>query len=208
MDLINIITDLVKFRTETGNTAEIMQCFEYCKILFAQTDAKVEIFEKEGFAPVLFIRNTDSEDFDVLCLGHLDVVPAPDNMFTPEIHDGRMYGRGTLDMKSFAAVAFNSMFHVLENRLPLKFGIILSSDEEKGSKGTEAFMEAHKEMKAAIVLDNDVGGNILSIVNKCKNPVFVKIIAEGKEAHGSTPWDGIDANEKLKIGRASCRERV
>lgn len=119
MDLINIITDLVKFRTETGNTAEIMQCFEYCKILFAQTDAKVEIFEKEGFAPVLFIRNTDSEDFDVLCLGHLDVVPAPDNMFTPEIHDGRMYGRGTLDMKSFAAVAFNSMFHVLENRLPL-----------------------------------------------------------------------------------------
>lgn len=58
-------------------------------------------------------------------------------------------------------------------------------------------MEAHKEMKAAIVLDNDVGGNILSIVNKCKNPVFVKIIAEGKEAHGSTPWDGIDANEKL-----------
>lgn len=197
MDLINIITDLVKFRTETGNTAEIMQCFEYCKILFAQTDAKVGIFEKEGVAPVLFIRNTDSEDFDVLCLGHLDVVPAPDNMFTPEIHDGRMYGRGTLDMKSFAAVAFNSMFHVLENRLPLKFGIILSSDEEKGSKGTEAFMEAHKEMKAAIVLDNDVGGNILSIVNKCKNPVFVKIIAEGKEAHGSTPWDGIDANEKL-----------
>ena len=73
MDLINIITDLVKFRTETGNTAEIMQCFEYCKILFAQTDAKVEIFEKEGVAPVLFIRNTDSEDWTlfphrIICL--------------------------------------------------------------------------------------------------------------------------------------------
>ena len=48
MDLINIITDLVKFRTETGNTAEIMQCFEYCKILFAQTDAKVETFGKRA----------------------------------------------------------------------------------------------------------------------------------------------------------------
>ncbi len=197
MDLINIITDLVKFRTETGNTPEVLQCFEYCKILFAKTNAKVDIFQKDGVAPVLFVRNTDSEEFDVLCLGHLDVVPASDEMFMPEIRDGRMYGRGTLDMKSFAAVAFNSMFHVLENNLPLKFGIILSSDEEKGSKGTEAFLEAHKDMKAEIVLDNDVGGNILSIVNKCKNPVFVKLIAEGKEAHGSTPWDGIDANEKL-----------
>ena len=78
MDLINIITDLIKFRTETGNTPEIMQCFDYCKILFAKTNAKVDIFQKEGVAPVLFVRNTDSEEFDVLCLGHLDVVPAPD----------------------------------------------------------------------------------------------------------------------------------
>ena len=206
MDLINIITDLIKFRTETGNIPEIKHCFDYCKILFSNTDAKVEIFEKEGVAPVLYIRNTDSEKFDVLCLGHLDVVPASDEMFTPVIKDGRMYGRGTLDMKSFAAVAFNSMFHVLENKLNLKFGIILSSDEEKGSKGTEAFLEAHKDIKAKIVLDNDVGGNILSIVNKCKNPVFVKIIAEGKEAHGSTPWEGIDANEKLLHTLNNIRE--
>lgn len=197
MDLLNVITDLIKFRTETGNRQEIFQCFEYCKILFANTPAKVEIFEKEGIAPVLFIRNTDSEDFDVLCLGHLDVVPAPDEMFEPKIKDGKMYGRGTLDMKSFAAVAFNSMFYVLEKNLPIKFGIILSSDEEKGSLGTHAFMEAHPNIAAKIVLDNDVGGNILSIVNKCKNPVFVKLIAEGQEAHGSTPWEGIDANERL-----------
>ena len=175
MDLINIITDLIKFRTETGNIPEIKHCFDYCKILFSNTDAKVEIFEKEGVSPVLYIRNTDGDNFDVLCLGHLDVVPASDEMFTPQIKDGRMYGRGTLDMKSFAAVAFNSMFHVLENKLNLKFGIILSSDEEKGSKSTEAFLEAHKNIKSKIVLDNDVGGNILSIVNKCKNPVFVKI---------------------------------
>lgn len=206
MDLINIITDLIKFRTETGNIPEIKHCFDYCKILFANTEAKVEIFEKEGVAPVLYIRNTESDNFDVLCLGHLDVVPATDEMFTPVIKDGRMYGRGTLDMKSFAAVAFNSMFHVLENKLNLKFGIILSSDEEKGSKGTEAFLEAHKKIKAKIVLDNDVGGNILSIVNKCKNPVFVKIIAEGKEAHGSTPWEGIDANEKLLHTLNNIRE--
>ena len=45
-----------------------------------------------------------------------------------------MYGRGTLDMKSFAAVAMNSMHYVLEHKLAVKFGVILSTDEEQGSK--------------------------------------------------------------------------
>ena len=45
--------------------------------------------------------------------------------------------------------------------------------------------------------DNDVGGDIGVIINKCKNPVFVRLTAEGVPAHGSTPWDGLDANEML-----------
>ena len=38
------------------------------------------------------------------------------------------------------------------------------------------------------------------------NPVFVKIMAEGKEAHGSTPWEGIDANEKLMMAWQKIRK--
>lgn len=197
MDLLKVTEDLIRFRTETGNAAEIDKALEYIKNLFAGTEAKVTIFRQEGVSPVIFIRNRDVENYDVLCLGHIDVVPADDHMFQPYVKDGKMFGRGTLDMKSFAAVALNSMFHVLENKLPLDFGVILSTDEEKGSASTHAFMNAHPSLSAKIVLDNDVGGDILKIVSKCKNPVFVKIIAEGKEAHGSTPWDGIDANEKL-----------
>ena len=197
MDVIKTAQDLIRFRTETGNIAEIKKCFKYVTDMFANSGALVDVFEKPNIAPVLFLRNVDTEDFDVLVLGHLDVVPAEDKMFEPYIKDGKMFGRGTLDMKSFAAVAFNSMFHVLEKKLPLKFAVILSTDEEKGSASTHAFMEAHPELRAKIVLDNDVGGDILKIVSKCKNPVFVKIISEGKEAHGSTPWEGIDANEKL-----------
>ena len=89
------------------------------------------------------------------------------------------------------------MEYVLKNKLSLKFGVILSSDEEKGSQGLEAFLDAHPEIKSEIVLDNDVGGNIFEIILKCKNPVFVKIMAHGKAVHGSTPWNGIDANEIL-----------
>lgn len=197
MNLLNVIEDLIRFRTETGNAGEIDKCLAYIEKLFANSGAIVEVCRFDNASPVLFIRNCEADAYDVVCLGHLDVVPADEDMFSPVVRDGKMFGRGTLDMKSFAAVAFNSMFHVLENKLPLKFAVILSTDEEKGSKSTHAFMEAHPQLRARIVLDNDVGGDISLLVTKCKNPVFVKIISEGKEAHGSTPWEGIDANEKL-----------
>ena len=197
MDLIKTIEQLISFKTETGNATEIDNCLDYAKNLFSGTEAKIDICRFENASPVLFIRNIDTNDYDVVCLGHLDVVPAEEKMFHPYIENGKMFGRGTLDMKSFAAVAFNSMFHVLQNNLPIKFAVILSTDEEKGSASTHAFMNAHPNLKSKIVLDNDVGGDILKLVTKCKNPVFVKIISEGKEAHGSTPWEGIDANEKL-----------
>ncbi len=197
MNIIETAQNLIKFRTETGNYEEIKKCMTYMKNLSGLQSSKIDIFQKDNLAPVFFARNTDSLDFDVLILGHIDVVPAVDKMFLPEIRDGKMFGRGTLDMKSFAAVALNSLEYVLKNKLSLKFGVILSSDEEKGSQGLEAFLDAHPEIKSEIVLDNDVGGNIFEIILKCKNPVFVKIMAHGKAVHGSTPWNGIDANEIL-----------
>lgn len=197
MKVIDIAQNLMRFRTETGNIPEIEKCLEYAKSFFIGLDVKGGIYHFDNASPVLFLSNVETDNYDVVCLGHLDVVPATDDMFSPYIKDGKLYGRGSLDMKSFAAVALNSLEHVLKNKLPLKFAVILSTDEEKGSKSTHAFMEAHPNLKAKIVLDNDVGGDINKIVSKCKNPVFVKVMADGQAAHGSTPWEGIDANEIL-----------
>lgn len=196
MDLISTIQDLIRFKTITGNEAEIKKAAEYIVSKFAGTNIKAEIFQSTA-SPVVFLRNCDGVEFDVLILGHIDVVPAEDKMFEPIIKDGKMFGRGTLDMKSFAAVAMNSMEYAGLHNLPIKFGVVLSTDEEKGSKSTESFLKNYPNIKAKIVLDNDVGGDITKIVTKCKNPVFVKLISTGKEAHGSTPWAGIDANELL-----------
>ena len=46
-------------------------------------------------------------------------------------------------MKSFAAVAMNSMHYVLEHKPAVKFGVILSTDEEQGAK-TRAFMARYR----------------------------------------------------------------
>ena len=206
MDIIKLTENLIKLRTETGNLAEINKALQSCKDVLEGTGAIINIYKDVATAPVIFITNCETNNFDVLALGHLDVVPATDDMFVPVVENGRLYGRGSLDMKSFAVVALNSMEHVLKNKLPISFGIILSTDEEKGSAGTHAFMNANPDLKAEIVLDNDVGGDIKRIVTKCKNPVFVKIMASGMEAHGSTPWEGVDANENMLMTLANLRK--
>ena len=197
MNIIEITQDLMRFRSETGNIPQINQLLGYIKNIMTLVGAKVDIFAPKGISPVIFIRNKNTLNFDALILGHIDVVPAEDKMFCPKIKSGKLYGRGALDMKSFASVALNSMQYVLTHNLPLNFGVILSSDEEQGSKGTLAFLKKHAKLHADIVLDNDVGGDITKIITKCKNPVFVKIKAIGQEAHGSRPWDGIDANDLM-----------
>ena len=197
MELVKIIEDLVRFNTETGNKKEIDDCLEYIEKFFDNTNANVKIERFDEASPVIYIRNNNEDEQDVLVLGHIDVVKANKEMFEPKIVDGKMFGRGTLDMKSFAGVAMKSMQYVLDNKLNVRFGVLLSTDEEKGSNSTHSFLERYKNIKANVVLDNDVGGDIGVIINKCKNPVFVKLKATGKSAHGSTPWDGLDANEML-----------
>ncbi|MBE6450701.1 MAG: M20 family metallopeptidase [Alphaproteobacteria bacterium] len=197
MNLIETITDLIGFKSVTGNSSEIDNCLHYIYDKATKFGADVNIYRFEDASPVIMATNTYAQNFDVLILGHIDVVPADENMFKPIIKENKMFGRGTLDMKSFAAVALNSLEYVIKNKLDLKFGFVLSTDEETGSKSTKAFLEKFPNISAKIVLDNDVGGDITKIVARCKNPVFVKLISKGKAAHGSTPWNGIDANENL-----------
>ena len=196
MDLRKTAETLIKFRTETGNVEEINKCLKYVEELCGAKVKKL-VYRKDNLAPVILLSNCESMDFDALVVGHLDVVPASDDMFNCRCEGNKIYGRGTLDMKSFAAVGLNSLEYVIDKKLPIKFGVLLSTDEEKGSFGLDAFLREYPQIKSKIVLDVDVAGDVTKIVAKCKNPVFVKIIAHGLEAHGSTPWNGIDANEKM-----------
>ena len=94
MDVIAVAQELMKFRTETGNREQINKCLQYCRNLLENSGAIIEIAEFDKASPVLFIRNRRTEDFDALCLGHLDVVPAADEMFVPQIRDGKLFEIG------------------------------------------------------------------------------------------------------------------
>lgn len=197
MDLLALTQKLISFQTASGNALEIDKCLKYIQSLLIPSGAVVDICTFDDASPVIFAQNAETSHFDALVLGHLDVVPADASMFSPVFKNGCLYGRGALDMKSFAAVGIHSLENVIKEKLPLKFGFIFSTDEEVGSKSLEAFLRKNPNIRADIVLDNDVGGDITKIIARCKNPVYVRLHAKGKAVHGSTPWEGTDANEAL-----------
>jgi acetylornithine deacetylase len=72
--------------------------------------------------------------------GHTDVVPVDGQNWTtdpfkPVIRDGKLYGRGTCDMKGFIGTSLALLPTILEARLREPVHYALSFDEEIGCMG-------------------------------------------------------------------------
>jgi succinyl-diaminopimelate desuccinylase len=76
----------------------------------------------------------------------------------------------------------------------LPLGILVTGDEEAG--GHKGAKEALKTIRTDFCIALD-GGNVRKIVTKEKGVLRLKLISRGKAAHGSRPWLGENAIEKL-----------
>jgi len=204
--IVEISKDLIRFKSVAENKDEIQKCLQYCTEHFKGKNVFIKKFENPDISPVLLISNYDGEDFDVLTLGHVDVVPAEEGQFTPEVKDGKLFGRGSLDMKTWVAVGMNSLDYILENNLGVKFGIIITTDEETSATGA-TYLAKNSNITAKILLDVDVADDIGIIVTKCKNVQIVELIAEGEACHGSLPWHGEDAIQGIVNTINNLREK-
>ena len=198
MDLIELTKKLVKFQTITGNFEEINKCFSFIKE-YISNKKNVFIKEKElNKVKSILFSNIETNNFDVLEVCHIDVVPVSNiNMFNPTIDNNIMKGRGTQDMKAFVASAIKLFEYIIDNNINLKYGLLIVSDEEIGGEGGSKYWVEKINLKTKILLDGDAGGELNKIVYKSKGSCFIKLIAKGESAHGSMPWLSIDANEEL-----------
>ncbi|ARP97016.1 acetylornithine deacetylase [Bordetella genomosp. 13] len=76
----------------------------------------------------------------IVLSGHTDTVPVDGQQwdhdpFSPEIRDGRLYGRGTCDMKGFIGTALSMLPRLVDTRLAKPVHFALSYDEEMGCLG-------------------------------------------------------------------------
>jgi acetylornithine deacetylase/succinyl-diaminopimelate desuccinylase family protein len=124
--------------------------------------------------------------------GHLDTVGVAGmaEPFAARIEGGRLYGRGSQDMKgglAAALVAVETLAH--EARLQGDVVVAAVADEEYQSAGTRALLEAGVRADAAIVME-PTG---MEVVVAHKGFAWADVETEGRAAHGSRPEEGLDA---------------
>ena len=127
----------------------------------------------------------------ILC-GHTDTVgvegmAAP---FDPIVRGGRLYGRGSQDMKSGVAAMVDAAVRVARNGgLPRgRLVVAAVADEEHASTGAEALVKVHSADGAVVTEPTD-----LRVATAHKGFEWVEIETRGRAAHGSRPADGRDA---------------
>jgi succinyl-diaminopimelate desuccinylase len=188
---------LVKYQTTAENKEETEKALDFIEELFEDEKFEKQRFKDEGEESLLISFNKGLKP-EVLLHGHIDVVEAEKDQFQPYKEDGKLYGRGTADMKSGLACFIHVMKKYAEKDMNPDIALLITSDEERGGfNGTGHLVEKGLEPEFAISAEPDDSGSFPSIVNKQKGVLQLKIEAEGKSAHGSKPEKGENAAEKL-----------
>jgi len=120
--------------------------------------------------------------------------------FAPRIEDGRMYGRGTQDMKGSLAAQLAAVRALRDANVELAGDVIVAAviDEEYKSRGTEALVERYDVDGAIVTEPTD-----LELALAHKGFVWIDVTTRGRAAHGSRPDEGVDAN--MHMGRVLAR---
>lgn len=192
-EITKLTKDLVKFRTEEGRDDEFEKALEYVEDYFSDTDLNVK---KHTFDGVENLVITEADVPEVLLHGHIDVIPGDEEMYEPQEEDGKIYGRGTADMKSGVA-ALMKLLRDERNRTEKTLGLVIVTDEETGGfKGARKLSEIYSPEFALSAEPNNTEA-YMDIITHQKGLIKLDISAEGKNAHGSRPWNGENAAEKL-----------
>ena len=133
--------------------------------------------------------------------GHIDVVE-PGRGWTVDpfagiVRDGRLYGRGTCDMKGGLAAAILAVETILEDGLPWSGALEISgtADEETGGFGGVAWL-AERGYFSAPRVDHVIIPEPLNVDRVClghRGVWWAEIEMRGRVAHGSMPFLGVSA---------------
>jgi len=132
-----------------------------------------------------------------LC-GHLDVVGVAGmiDAFTPRVKEGRLYGRGSQDMKGGLAASLAALKYLRDEGIALNGDVYFAgvADEEYASIGTQHFVQNYR-VDAAVITD-PLG---LQVCIAHKGFSWFEIVTHDQAVHGSNYEEGVDAI--LHMGR-------
>lgn len=193
-EMIKRTVELVAIPSTADNLRALHQSVEYVAD-FVATKAPgitIERFEQNGITSFLAYKAKERpEKFDILLNAHVDVVPAMPGQFMAVEKDGRLYGRGVLDMKGTAMV-LASVFCELVNDVPYSLALQIVSDEENAGYNGAQYQIA-QGVRAEFAIMGEYSNHRDAIYNAARGLCWTEIAFKGRAAHGGHPWHGDNA---------------
>jgi succinyl-diaminopimelate desuccinylase len=127
----------------------------------------------------------------VILHGHLDVVPAHAEQFSPRVEGDRLIGRGAYDMKGALAAMLCVVVEAARGRaVRLRF-VCVPDEESEDIEHCSTAVLAREGLSADFAITGEPTD--LHIGVEAKGVLAMRLRVSGKAAHGSTPWLGDNA---------------
>lgn len=194
---LDIVKQLIAFDTTSRNSN--LALIAFAQGILERAGARVRLTHDEsGQKANLFATLGPQGDRGYVLSGHTDVVPVDGQQWSSEPfaaveRDGRLYGRGTADMKGFVGVALALAPEFARAKLKRPLHFAFSYDEETGCAGVRRLLD---DVKAAgIKPELAVIGEPteMRVAGAHKGGAVIETIARGREGHSSAPERGANA---------------
>lgn len=194
---IEMLAKLVSFDTESAKSNLPLVDFVEA-YLRSWSVPVVRVPNAEGDKAALFATVGPQDRGGVLLSGHTDVVPVTGQEWTSDpfrlrVEGGRIFGRGTVDMKGFDALALALVPEFQAANLKTPIHIMLSYDEETTCLGVVDAIRrfgADLPMPRAVIVGEPTE---LAVVDAHKSVVTFLTTVRGFEAHSAKPHLGASA---------------
>jgi succinyl-diaminopimelate desuccinylase len=197
-DVISLTQKLLSYNTVNppGNEQEIAR---YVGNLLADNGFAID-YQKLATNRLTLIaeKGLSVERPPIVLTGHFDTVPLGEKSWTEEpfsgsVKDGKIYGRGSSDMKGGVAAMIVASIQAFQESAP-RGGVrlIFTADEEPGCQGAKQLADTNYNMgTASAIIVGEPTSNNPAIGHK--GALYLKVSASGKTAHSSMPELGDNA---------------
>ncbi|KTB70972.1 acetylornithine deacetylase [Pseudomonas viridiflava ICMP 13104] len=194
---LEILKRLIAF--DTVSSEPNMALIEYVRELLASKGIESLIVKDETGKKANLFASTGPRDVPgVLLSGHTDVVPAAGQAWTmppfqATLRDGRIYGRGTCDMKGFIALAIDAMLNAADMTLLRPLQLALSHDEEIGCVGVRRLLDVLHLAPVRPFLCVVGEPTLMQFAVGHKGKASYRTFCRGQEAHSSLAPRAVNA---------------
>lgn len=189
MDTRAILDRLIAFDTVSSRPNLALMQFVAGLLAEAGVEARL-IPDANGTKANLWATIGPQDRGGVMLSGHTDVVPVEGQAWTrPPFalteEGGRLYGRGTADMKGFVAAAVAATLQAARRPLKVPLHLALSYDEEVGCMGVRSLVDllAAAPVKPAMCIVGEPTG--MQVATGHKGKVALRATCTGREGHSA-----------------------